>query len=77
MEFIPKGKFIYTSNNNLDLSHDPNEDRVSFSQQSGLVFAIHIGFGILLSSNSSMVLDNHMKFQVVNLYYLMTKVAID
>lgn len=31
MEFIPKDKFIYTSNSNLILNHDPNKDLVSLS----------------------------------------------
>lgn len=46
-QFIPRDEFSYASNISLNLSRDSNEDQVSFSQQSGLVFAIFIGFGIV------------------------------
>lgn len=49
------------------------------AEQSGLVFAIHFGFGIGLffSSNSSMIVDHQTKFQVVNPHFLSTRVTID
>lgn len=47
LESIPKDKIIYASKISLNLSRDHNEDRVSIIQQSGLVFAIFIGFGIV------------------------------
>lgn len=54
MEFTPKDKLIYTSNSSLNLSCDPNKDRVSFSQT--------IGFGILFHHIPPLMLDYHMKF---------------
>lgn len=47
IELIPKDKFIYISNNSLNLIFDTKEDRVSLGQTIRFSVRIHIGLGIL------------------------------
>lgn len=47
------------------------------AKPSGLVFVIDIGFGILFSSNSSMMLGHQTKFKDVNPCHLTIRVTID
>lgn len=77
MVFIPKDKFIYASNSSLNLRRDPNNDRVSFSQTIGFGFRNWYRIWHPFSSNSSMMVGHHMKFQVVDSYHLTTIVTID
>lgn len=47
MEFIPKNKFIYTSNSNPIRSRDSCKDRISFSLTIGIAVCNLYRFGIL------------------------------
>lgn len=62
LESIPKDEIIYASKISLNRSRDHNEDRVSIIQQSGLVFAIFIGFGIVFIKVFHDAVSSHCNF---------------
>lgn len=77
MVFILQDESIYTSNNSLNLSCNPNEDHVSFSQTVGFGFCNSYQVRHPLSSKSSMMLDHHTKFHPNPLSLFMALIFFD